>query len=390
MKRTNPLLEQIKEILPVIAKNAEQAEKDRMVPEENVRLLKEVKFLRALQPKAYGGLEMSLPDFADCVAAVSGACAGTGWAMSLLATHSHQMGLFSKKAQDEFWAENPEATASSSIAPFGKVTETEGGVLFNGDMRWSSGCDHAEWAILGFLRDGENGEKVYSFGIIPRSEYEIEDDWYTAGIRASGTKTLKIKPDTFIPEHRIQSAKAMMTGKNDGFGLYPESKIYYAPYRPYFASGFAAVSLGIAERMLEVYKNITSNRVRAYTLAKANTATPALMRLAESTHQVLAARALLEKTWDDHKVHGEEHRYPSDETLVFWRTNQAYAVKMCIEAVNRVFEVSGGSAWYDGHEAQRLFRDSNMTAAHAYTDYDICKQILGRSLAGLEPDPSLA
>ena len=390
MNRPNPLLDQIREILPIIAQNAAQAEQQRSVPEENVRLLKAVKFTRAFQPKAYGGLELSLPEFADCVAAISGACAGTGWAMSLLATHSHQMAMFSQAAQDEFWADNPEATASSSIAPFGQVSETKGGVLFNGDMRWSSGCDHADWAILGFLRTAEDGSKDYHFGVVPRRDYEIEDDWFTAGIRASGTKTLKIKPDTFIPEHRIQSAKAMMTGQNAGFGLYPQSKIYFAPYRPYFASGFSAVSLGIAERMLTVYKNVTANRVRAYTLAKANTATPALMRLAESTHQVLAARALLERTWQEHREHGEAQRYPSDGTLAFWRTNQAYAVKMCVEAVNRLFEVSGGSAWYEQHEAQRLFRDANMTAAHAYTDYDICKQILGRSLAGLEPDPALA
>lgn len=389
MHRPNPLLDKLQEILPRIAENAAQAEQDRTVPEENIRLLKSVKFHRALQPKAYGGLEISLPELTDCIAAIAGACGGTAWAGSLLATHSHQMAMFSKQAQDEFWAEDPDATASSSIAPFGKVEETEGGVLFNGDMKWSSGCDHAEWAILGFLRNGENGEKIYSFGVVSRDDYEIEDDWYAAGMRSSGTKTLKIKPDTFIPEHRIEAAKDMMTGKSAGFGLYPDSKIFYAPYRPYFACGFAAIGLGIAERMLEVYRNITKNRVRAYTGAKVGHATPALMRLAESTHQVAAARAFMEKTWDEHKAMSEQQRYPTDEQLAFWRTNQAYAVKMCIEAVDRLFEAAGGSCWFSDNEAQRLFRDSHMTAAHAYTDYDVCKQILGRSLMGMEPDPTM-
>ncbi|EPJ44072.1 MAG: acyl-CoA dehydrogenase [Osedax symbiont Rs2] len=389
MHRPNPLLDKLREILPRIAENAAAAEVARMVPEENIRLLKSIKFHRALQPKAYGGLEVSLPELTDCIAAIAGACGGTAWSSSLLATHSHQMAMFSKQAQDDFWGENPDATASSSIAPFGKVVETEGGVLFNGDMRWSSGCDHAEWAILGFLRDGENGEKVYSFGVVQRADYEIEDDWYSAGMCSSGTKTLKIKTDTFIPEHRIETAKNMMTGQSAGFGLYPDSKIFYAPYRPYFACGFASIGLGIAERMLEVYRNITKNRVRAYTGAKVGQATPALMRLAESTHQVAAARAFMEKTWDEHREMGEQKRYPSDEELAFWRTNQAYAVKMCIQAVDRLFEVAGGSCWFSDNEVQRLFRDSHMTAAHAYTDYDVCKQILGRSLMGLEPDPTM-
>lgn len=388
MKQENPLLEQLKEILPVIAANANKAEEDRTPPEENIRLLKGINFHRAFQPKVYGGLEISLPEFTDCVAALAGACGGTAWAASLLATHSHQMALFSKEAQEEFWGENSDATASSSIAPIGKAEEVEGGVIFNGRMTWSSGCDHAEWAILGFNRFDKNGEKVYSFGVIPREQYEIVDDWYTAAMKGSGTKTLIVK-DVFIPEHRIEAARDMMEGKSAGFDLYPDSKIFYSPYRPYFASGFAAVSLGIAERMLVLYKEKTKTRVRAYTGAAVGAQVPGLMRLAESTHQVFAARAMLEKTWNDHKEHGERKEYPTDESLAYWRTNQAYAVKMCIEAVDRLFEVMGGSCWYSDNEGQRVWRDSHMTGAHAYTDYDVCKQILGRALMGMEPDPTM-
>ncbi len=388
MKKPNPLLDALREILPTIAANAPEAERLRRVPDENIALLKGIGMHRAFQPKVYGGLEISLPEFADCVAALAGACSGTAWAFSLLCTHSHQLAMFPKQLQDEIWGENPDATASSSIAPFGRIQEVEGGIIFNGEMGWSSGCDHAEWAIVGFNRFNEQGEKSYCFAVIPRRDYEIRDNWYAIGMRGSGSKTLVIK-DAFVPEHRIQAAKDMMEGRSAGYGLYPDSKIFYAPYRPYFASGFAAISLGIAERMLEAFKEKTRNRVRAYTGASVGTATPALMRLAESTHQVAAARAFLEKTWQEHAEHGERKQYPSRETLAFWRTNQAYAVKMCIEAVDRLFSAAGATSWFDDNELQRLFRDSHMTGAHAYTDYDVCAQILGRELMGLEPDPTM-
>lgn len=388
MKKTNPLLDALREILPAIAANAAQAERDRMVPAENIAMLKGIGMHRAFQPRAYGGLEISLPEFTECVIALAGACASTAWAFSLLCTHSHQLAMFPKQLQDEIWGKEPDATASSSIAPFGRIEEVDGGVRFNGEMGWSSGCDHAEWAIVGCRRQNAEGELVYCFAVLPRSDYEIRDDWFAAGMRGSGTKTLVIK-DAFVPNHRIQAAKDMMEGRSAGFGLYPDSKIFYTPYRPYFASGFASISLGIAERMLEAFKEKTRNRVRAYTGASVGTATPALMRLAESTHQVAAARAFLEKTWQDHAAHGERHEYPSRETLAYWRTNQAYAVKMCIQAVDRLFEAAGGTAWFEGNEMQRLFRDSHMTGAHAYTDYDVCAQILGRELMGLEPDPSM-
>lgn len=388
MKKPSLLLERLQEILPAIAANASKAEQMRMVPAENIEMLKGIGLHRAFQPKPYGGLEISLPEFADCIAALAGACASTAWAMSLLCTHSHQLAMFPKQLQDEVWGENPDATASSSIAPFGKVEEVEGGVIFNGEMGWSSGSDHAEWAIMGCKRKDAEGNLNYCFAVLPRSDYEIRDDWYAVGIRGSGTKTLSVK-DAFVPNHRMQTAKDMMEGKSAGFGLYPDSKIFYSPYRPYFASGFSIVSLGVAERMLVTFKEKTKNRVRAYTGASVGAATPALMRLAESTHQVAAARAFLEKTWQDHAEHSEAHRYPDRQTLAFWRTNQAYAVKMCIQAVDRLFEAAGGGAWMEANEMQRLFRDVHMTGAHAYTDYDVCAQILGRELMGLEPDPTL-
>lgn len=382
------LLDKVQAVLPEISARAAQAEQDRMVPAENIALLKQTGLHRAFQPKTYGGLEISLPEFAQCVVALAGACGGTAWAFSLLCTHSHQLAMFPKQLQDEIWGANPDATASSSIAPFGRTEEVEGGVLFSGEMGWSSGCDHADWAIVGFNRQNAAGEKIYCFAVLPRRDYAIRDDWYAIGMRSSGSKTLVIDK-AFVPNHRIQAAKDMMEGKSAGFGLYPDSKIFYTPYRPYFASGFSAISLGVAERMLQAFREKTRNRVRAYTGASVGTATPALMRLAESTHQVAAARAFLEKTWEDHRAHGEARRYPSRETLTYWRTNQAYAVKMCVQATDRLFEAAGASAWFENNEMQRLFRDSHMTAAHAYTDYDVCSQILGRELMGLEPDPTM-
>tara|TARA_R110002110_G_scaffold406421_1_gene626556 strand:+ start:405618 stop:406784 length:1167 start_codon:yes stop_codon:yes gene_type:complete len=387
MSQANPMLERVREILPRIAENADKAEELRQMPQENVDLLKSIGLHRAFQPKHYGGLEISLPEFADAVALLSGACCSTAWAFSLLCTHSHQLAMFSKECQDEVWGENPDATASSSIAPLGRYEETDGGILFTGDMTWSSGCDHAEWALVGFNRMVDD-EKVYCFAAIPRKDYEIIDDWHAAAMKGSGTKTLKID-GAFVPEHRISAAKDMMEGRSKGFGLYPDSKIFYTPYRPYFASGFSAMALGTAERMLDIYREYNAKRIRAYTGAEVKVSIPMLTRLAESTQQVAAARAYLEKTWQEHKEHSESHEYPSKRTLTFWRTNQAYAVKMCNEATDRLWKGLGASNWMLSREGQRVWRDNQMTAAHAYTDYDVCAQILGRELMGLEPDPAL-
>lgn len=388
MSQENFLLTALQTVLPQIAENAENCEKARKVPDENIALLKGIGLHKAFLPKAYGGYEISLPEFSDCISALAGACGSTAWAFSLLCTHNHQLAMFPKQLQDEIWGDNPDAVASSSIAPFSKIEEVEGGIRISGEMGWSSGVDHADWAIVGCNRINAAGEKVYSFAVLPRSDYEIVDNWYALAMKGSGSKIISIK-DVFVPEHRIQAAKDMMEGRSAGFGMYPDSKVFYAPYRPYFASGFAAIGLGVAERMLEAFREKTKNRVRAYTGVNVGTATPALMRLAESTHQVEAARAYLEKTLRDIREHAERQEYPTRATLASWRTNQAYCVKMCIEAVDRLVSASGASIWMEGNEIQRLFRDMHITGAHAYTDYDVCAQIFGRELMGLEPDPTM-
>ncbi|EEB82372.1 p-hydroxyphenylacetate 3-hydroxylase oxygenase component [Roseobacter sp. GAI101] len=385
---TTTMIERVRAVLPQIKANADKADEGRMVPKENIDLLKGTGLHRAFQPKAYGGLEMSVPDFENCIALIATACGSTAWAFSLLAEHAHQIALYSKELQDEIWGDDPDTLSSSSIAPYGQATEVEGGVRFSGEFGWSSGCDHATWAILGFLRDDDELGKVYSFAIVPRADYEIKDNWFTAGMRGTGSKTLVVR-DAFVPNYRIESVPALMTLTSAGGDLYPDSQIYHVPFIYVFASCFSSVSLGIAERMIELYTERTQSRVRAYTGAKVGQSIPACMRLAESTQQVAAGRAFLEKTWEDMRTHAETRTYPDETKMAFWRTNQAYAVKMFVAAVDRLFEASGGSAWFDDAEAQRLFRNSHMTAAHAYTDYDICAQILGRALMGLEPDPSL-
>src|SRR5690625_7223153 len=100
--------------------------------------------------------------------------------------------MFSKELQDEIWKDNPDATASSSIAPFSTIEGVEGGIILSGEMGWSSGCDWAEWAIVGCNRFDDEGIKVYSFALIPREDYTIIDDCYAMGIGCSCAKTLKI------------------------------------------------------------------------------------------------------------------------------------------------------------------------------------------------------
>jgi 4-hydroxyphenylacetate 3-monooxygenase len=275
---------------------------------------------------------------------------------------------------------------SSSVAPLGKAVLVNGGIQLSGRFSWSSGCDHATWAILGFRRADAllDGYVSTHYAVVPRCDYAIHDDWHVAGLNGTGSKTL-IVDNVFVPEHRIDSAYGLMSGQSKGFGS-NDGCIFHSHFAHWFAMGFSAVSLGIARRFLDVYADKVSTRVRAYTGANVGESAPAYMRLAESHHQVRAAQATLMADWSAFTDKARSRVLPTAEEDVYWRSNQAYATKLAIDAVDRLFTASGGSAWYQHNEMQRLWRDSKMTGAHTYSDYDIAAQSLGRSLLGLARD----
>ena len=263
-----------------------------------------------------------------------------------------------------------------------------GGVRLSGSWGWSSGCDHATWAILGFQRADPalGGMVIPFFAVVPRRDYTIHDDWHVAALRGTGSKTL-VLDDVNVPEHRIESILALATGGTKGFGLH--GGIFHAAFTNWFSLGFSAVSLGIAKRFLEVYKERVGTRVRAYTGAKEVDSVAAAMRVAESHHRIVATELTLHADWTAMTARALSGQLPSDDEAVHWRANQSYATKMSIEAVDRLWSVSGGSAYFEHQEMQRLWRDSKMTGSHAYSDWDMATRRHGRHLLGLPQDLTL-
>lgn len=377
----------IEEILPRIAENAPLTEKMGQVPDENIELLKSVGFFRSLQPRAFGGTEIDFPEYAEFIVKIAEACASTAWACGLLASHSHGIAVYSEKLQQEIWGENPNALLSSSVAPLGKWEKAEGGITLSGNFGWSSGCDHAEWAILGYMGTNEMDQPGPCFAIVPRSDYEILDDWDSMALCGTGSKTIQLD-QVFVPDYRCESLFALNNGLTRGFESH-QANIFYAPFSPIFSIGFSAVAVGIARRFADVFKEKSIKRIRAYTGAKEVESVPAHIRLAESVNQTTSAHRLLQGDWAEMSACAQSKRFPSQDEVLNWRCHQAYATKMAIAAVDRMFAASGGGSWFRSNEMQRLFRDVHITGSHAQTDYDIAAQTYGRHLLDLPMDGKL-
>jgi alkylation response protein AidB-like acyl-CoA dehydrogenase len=377
----------VRKILPDIAERAERAERERRVPIENIEDLRRAGYLRAFIPAKYGGLELTPPEFAQATRLIAGSCASTAWAGSLLSAHAHAIASCSPQLQEEIWGADPEALVCSSVAPVGKATPTEGGIRLSGRFSWSSGSQHAQWAFVGFLAQGPSGGPEPHFAVLPRKDYVIEDVWYSMGLKGTGSQDLIID-DVFVPQHRIESMHALNSGTATGFGWH-SAPVFRLPFQPVFSLGFSAVTLGAAEAIRERYTQRLAGRVRAYTGAKVAQSAPAVVRLAEATHELRSAARLLEQDWQDmHLWAHSQDPATADETMA-WRSNQAFATRLSIRAADRLFEASGGSAVRDDNPMQRFWRDVHTGAAHAYSDYDVAAQSYGSYLAQVQAQDGL-
>lgn len=270
------------------------------------------------------------------------------------------------------------------MAPVGRGDPADGGIRLSGKFGWSSGCDHAAFAILGYLGKNALGQPGPCFALVPAKDFRIVDDWHSAALAGSGSKSIVVE-EAFVPAHRCESLFALGTGTSQGYGSH-SGRLYTLPFSPVFSLGFSAVAVGIARRFASLFTEKSKARRRSYTGARASDDASAQMRLAESVHQTAAAHELLRADWRAMSAQADRRKLPSSADVLRWRGHQAYGTKMAIEAVNRMMAGAGGSAWLLDNEMQRLFRDVQITGAHAQTEYGMASQTVGRALLELLPD----
>ena len=260
--------------------------------------LTEIGVFRAVQPRQWGGLELDLATFYEGMVLIASACASTGWVASVVGIHPWQIALFANEAQREVWGDDPDARASSSLAPTGSVRRVDRGFQLAGRWYFSSGVDHCEWALLGgVVPDDGNGAEFRTF-LVPRQDFTIDhESWQVTGMAGTGSKDL-IVTDAFVPEHRTHRIVDVYHGRDPGFAV-NDRPYFRLPWRLVFGYTIAAPAIGAAAGALDAFIEQNRSRVSAYG-GPPVAQDPALHRpLARALIAVDAARTRLRSTWTE-------------------------------------------------------------------------------------------
>ena len=383
------VLDGVRDLLPTLRERADEAERLRVVPEASIKELEETGFFRLLQPKRYDGLESDPIDFYTAVRDIAGACGSTGWVSSVVGVHPWQVALFADEAQQAVWGDDTSTRLSSSYAPTGKAVQTEGGFTLSGKWSFSSGCDHCQWVLLGGLVFNTEGQVVdFRTFMVPRADYEIVDVWDMVGLRGTGSNDIVVN-DVFIPEAFTLSMGD--TGRCFGPGQEQNtSDLYKLPFHSIFTGTITTPIIGMAMGAYNEHVEMQQKRTRAAYLGEKASLDPfAAVRIARASSEIDAAWALLVNNIREEQAYVAKGEKIPLGTRLKVRRDQVIGSQRAIDAIDSLFEASGGRALANGTYLQRAWRDAHAGRVHAANDPERALQMYGAHEFGHKVDPGM-
>lgn len=386
---TQAVLDGVRDLLPSLRERADETERLRQVPDASVKELEETGFFRMLQPQRFDGLEGDPVDFYTAVSLIASACGSTGWISSVLGVHPWQVALFHDTAQQAVWGDDTSTRLSSSYAPTGKAVVADGGYMLEGRWSFSSGSAHATWVLLGGLVSNDEGQIVdFKTFLVPREKYEVVDVWNVVGLSGTGSNDIVVE-ETFIPEEFTLSMGD--TGRCFGPGQEQNpGDLYKLPFHSLFTTTISTPIIGMARGAYAEHVEMQQKRVRAAYLGEKASSDPfAAVRIARAGSEIDAAWALtMANIREEQALVAKGEKIPLSLRLRV-RRDQVLGTQRAIDAIDDLFEASGGRALAQGTYLQRAWRDAHAGRVHAANDPERALQMFGMAEFGHKVDPGM-
>ena len=380
------LIDRARTIGALAREHALETEQSRQVSAELIGKMRDAELFRVMQPARFGGFEYGYDVFVDLVAAVSSGDGSTGWVYSLGAVHPWLIACYPEEAQQEVWTKDRDAIAAVSYAPTGKAVPDKDGYRLSGRFSFASGCDNANWAILGGMLPLKEGPRP-GFFLVPRSQFTIHDDWFTMGLAGTGSKTIVVE-DQFVPACRTVTFAEMLIGNGPGTET-NTNPLYRQPMLAVVPHCLVAPALGMARGALEAFKEQAAGRTTRGAVAGGNNKmsefTTVQMRVAEATASIDAAQLMIHRDISDTLATVTAGKRADVALRMRNRLTHSFATKLLVQAVDAVFIAAGGAALGLQHPVQRFWRDIHAASSHISLNWDSVSAMYGQHVFGLEP-----
>lgn len=374
---------QIRELGPLLAANSTSAETSRRVSQETIEALKDAGAFRISVPRRYGGLETSMRTMLDVSAAIAEFDGGASWVAALSNHVAWTAALGPRQTHDEIWADGPDTIIAGVLAPGGHARKVPGGFRLSARWPYASGSLHADWMSGGvFVVDDEDQILEQGTVLIPRADFHVEDTWYVAGMRGSGSNTIVVD-DVFVPEHRFMSVLPFITGEY--IADHPDAPFYRSALGPTFVLAIVGPQLGLGRAALDIVRHKGATKALAYTTFDQNRDSVAFqMLLAEAALLIDSAHLHAYRGTDDVERYADQAVFPDVVARARMRADAAVAVRYITEAINTLLNANGAGSFAEVNALQRIWRDSSVAARHAVMLPQVSIETYGKALVGID------
>jgi indole-3-acetate monooxygenase len=377
-------LDAAKKLVPMIRSSADQIEADRELPRPLFEALADSGLFLLALPRAVGGAEIDLPTYVRVLEEIGKADASTGWVVNQCAIFATYAARIPRDIARLIWIDTPRSVVANTPVPTARAIVVPGGYRVTGRQGFSSGCRHATW-LAARAHIFENGQPRLNDGapeerylFVPAAEAELLDTWHVRGMRGTGTHDFAVN-DVFVPAERTvlqASAPLLETGP-----------LYQIPRSLLFASGDAAVALGVARSCLAMFSELAGAKTPRAMQATLRDQPTVQAAVGHSEAHIRSGRAFLveaaREIWGEAMSTGTV----TLDRRAALRLATTHAIRLAVDIVDTVYTAAGVTAIYEGNLMQRHFQDIHVIGQHLQgrlSHYEL----VGKHSLGLKIDPT--
>ena len=373
---SNELLERARRMVPMLQEIAARQEGEGRVASEVIAGFRAAGLFRVLQPKRWGGYELSPQLFSDIQMTLAEGDMSAAWVFGVMGVHNFQMALFDDRAAQEVWGADDARLISSTYQPGGVATRAEGGYRFSGRWKFSSGIDHAQWVFLGGIYEGE-----FLTCLVPRGDYRIVQAWDVFGLKATGSQDVVVE-DIFVPEYRVHKVSDGFKCDSPGNAV-NTAPLYRLPFPQVFIRAITSSSIGALQGMLNAFQGYAASRVG--TVAGATRNDPDAQAVcAEIIAAIDEMKCVMQRNYDALLRQAEAGGVPPMDQRLLYKYQAASVPERCLQLAARLFKCTGGTGIFAAQPFGRYYRDIITARQHAASQGQVVARSWGSVLLGNE------
>lgn len=368
------LKERIAALAPLVAAEREAMDSARRLTRPVFQAIAEAGLLRLWTPRAFGGWELSPPDFMAVVEAAAALEGSVGWVVGN-GGGMGRAGGYLPEVVARPWFSRADAFVVATNGALGEAVPVDGGYKVSGRWPFASGIHHASLVATACQVIDGSGQGPVLLCYVPAQHAEIIDNWRVSGLRATGSCDYTLS-NVFVP---VEHTHAMVQPPATQPGV-----LYRWPARSAFATTVAVVPLGIARAALDTFAGMLAGRTRGGTSVALRDRELVQSDIGRAEVLHAAARALLVSSMNEMTAALDTAGERLVRARVMYRSACTHAAETSIRVAKIVAATAGAASIREEHPLERQIRDIHAAAQHVAMSPNNYV-VSGRVCLGLDP-----